>query len=200
KYNGAICCQEMQNSATPLNDCMYSADDVPMNKPYLEGSVFFEFSCFGYGTPKRSDYHHWMRDTSLNANKDFISALPKKLIAHPHGPIGFFGHVDTAWLHGFADPKDPYILERWHSRIAPFRKAVDEILKTQTLGLVLDTMNENYGIGNAMIASAYDRFRSGHEIMTPEKSERLVEFWITRSDAQNYMLFGDPGTYVRIPK
>lgn len=199
KYNGAICCQGMQEGTKPGPEHIYSADDVPSDEGYLEGSVFFEFSCFGYGTPGRSDYMHWLGSPDLNADEDFVSALPKKLLAHPRGPIGFFGHVDAAWLHGFADPADPYILDRWHSRIRPFKKAVEEILNAQTLGLVLNTMNERLGIGNHMLANAADRIASGAEVMTPEKNSTLVEYWITRTDAQNYMLFGDPATYVRIP-
>ena len=200
KYNGAVCCQDMhtlENLTIP--EFTYSADDVPLDGTYLEGSAFFEFSCFGYGTPKRSDFEHWLGDPKLNADEDFVSALPKKLLAHPKGPIGFFGHVDMAFLEGFADPNNPYILKRWHSRVAPFKKAVEEILKAQSLGMILSTMNERYEIGSIMLTNVIDGIRSGHLKMTPEEQARLVEYWITRSDAQNYMLFGDPGTYVRIP-
>ncbi len=34
---------------------------------------------------------------------DFVAALPKRLLAHPRGPIAYAGHRDTAWRHGFAD-------------------------------------------------------------------------------------------------
>jgi len=139
------------------------------------------------------------RQSALNAREDFISALPKRLLANPKGPIAFIGHVDAAWLHGFADPANPYILERWHSRIRPFKEAVEGILSAQTLGLTLNAMNKSFDIGNFFLTNAADRVQSGLEVLTPEKNSILVEYWITRTDAQNYMLFGDPGTYVRIP-
>ena len=201
KYNGAICCQNMRDHSIPKLDCIYSANDVPKNEPYLEGSVFFEFSCFGYGTPKRSDFDYWgIGDDSLNAEEDIISALPKKLLAHPRGPIGFFGHVDTAWLHGFADPEKPYIRKRWSPRIAPFRKAVEEILSAQTLGLVLSAMNKNAAQSSDIIDTLYKASKTNPTIMTAKNKSRLIDHWITRTDARNYMLFGDPATHVRIPK
>ncbi|MGZ9190290.1 MAG: hypothetical protein ACXW39_09570, partial [Nitrospira sp.] len=29
---------------------------IPANEPFLEGAVFFQFACYGYGTPAQSDY------------------------------------------------------------------------------------------------------------------------------------------------
>lgn len=207
RYNGAICCQDMIAPGNPHHEGFYSADDVPDDGTPAEGSVFFDFSCYGYGTPARSDFYHWTRDRtsgtdgdrSFNATEDFVSALPKKLLAHPRGPIGFFGHVDTAWLHAFADPANPYVLDRWTARMGPFKKAVEQILGAHSLGTVLNSINSGFNIGSNMLADTYDRIRSGAEVMTPEKSSKLVDLWIRRNDGQNYMLFGDPGTRVRIP-
>lgn len=208
KYNGAICCQDMIAPGNPPHEGFYSADDVPDNGTPAEGSAFFDFSCYGYGTPARSDFYHWTQNRAsgadgnpnFNAAQDFISALPKKLLAHPRGPIGFFGHVDTAWLHGFADPANPYVLERWTARMGPFKKAVEQILGAHSLGMVLNSMNSGFNIGNFMLTNTYDRIRAGAEVMTPEKNSKLVDYWITRNDGQNYLLFGDPGTRVRIPE
>lgn len=49
-----------------------------------------------------------------------------------------------------------------------------------------------------MLTNTYDRVHSGEEVMTPEKNATLVDYWITRTDAANYMLFGDPATNVKI--
>ncbi len=206
KVNGAICCKELgDDPAVPREQGIFSADDVPTNKACAEGSAIFDFSCFGYGTPARSDFYHWttpknMRKPGeeLNTTADFIAALPKKLLAHPRGPVGFFGHVDTAWLCAFADPNNPYIMQRWTNRMGPFKKAVEEILKGRTLGMALDSMNANYNLGNNLINNFNDRVRAGLEQLTPEKKSTLVDYWITRNDAANYMLFGDPATYINI--
>jgi Peptidase family C25 len=196
RLNGAICCQHSQND--PLENWLFAADDVPLEKTFLEGAVFFQFACFGYGTPSESDFNHWLGRPQLNTSADFVASLPKRLLAHPKGPVAFIGHVDVAWLHGFADPNDPYILERWHPRIEPFVQAVDVLLKVQPVGLAMASMNKRYNIGNALLTSTFDRLQRGKIQMTPEFHTRLVDAFITRSDAQNYFIFGDPGVRLRI--
>jgi hypothetical protein len=208
RYNGAVCCQELgANPNVPPQEGIFSADDVPAGGTCAEGAVIFDFSCYGYGTPAQSDFYHWTTEHNIrvagsekfNSSEDFIAALPKKLLAHPNGPIGFFGHVDTAWLSGFADPENPYTLQRWSSRMGPFKNAVEAILKQRTLGMVLYSMNEKLKQGNEFLVETYDRVKSGRENMASEKKAVFVEEWITRTDAANYMLFGDPATRVRLP-
>ncbi|MGZ7111597.1 MAG: hypothetical protein ACXVIU_09810 [Halobacteriota archaeon] len=196
QYNGAICCQH----AGRLNsDALFSANDVPLNQPFLEGAVFFQFACFGYGTPAESDYAHWIDKVPKKyTDADFVAALPKRLLAHPRGPIGFVGHLDTAFLHGFTDAEAPNILERWHSRIAPFKKAVDQLLSVQPSGLAMSDMCTRYSACNALITNTYDRQCRRRLTWTPELKARFLDTWITRSDAQNYMIFGDPAARLRI--
>lgn len=196
RYNGAICCQHI--GTEPIQEWLFSADDVPLDEPFLEGAAFFQFACFGYGTPAESDFMHWLGNPELNAEEDFVAALPKRLLAHPRGPIAFIGHVDTAWLHGFADPKSPHILDRWHSRIVPFVDAVDKLLKVQPTGLAMANMNKRYDITNALLTSTLDRIQKGKIKITPDFHTKLAEAFITRSDAQNYMIFGDPAVRLRI--
>ena len=197
QYNGAICCQHLGQ----LNlDALFSAKDVPFDQPFLEGAVFFQFACFGYGTPAESDYAHWLDGVPKKyTDRDFVAALPKRLLAHPRGPIAFIGHLDTAFLHSFADPREPNILERWHTRIAPFVRAVDELLGVQPSGLAMQDMNHKYSACNALITNTYDRERRGKLMWTRELKASFLDNWITRSDAQNYMIFGDPGVSLRIP-
>ena len=52
RYNGAICCQ---HSGDLTLDALFTGEDVPKNEPFLEGAVFFQFACFGYGTPALSN-------------------------------------------------------------------------------------------------------------------------------------------------
>ncbi len=198
-FNGAICCQHGMND--PIEDWLVSADDVPPDAAFFEGSIVFLFACFGYGTPAESDVLHWLGEgkVKVNAAADFVAALPKALLAHPRGPIGFVGHVDTAWLHGFNDPESPHLLERWHPRIAPFRKAVDLLLKCQPAGVAMSDMNKRFDLGNAVLTTTFDRIKRGKLTPGPEMNERLASAFIQRSDAQNYMVFGDPAARLRIP-
>jgi hypothetical protein len=200
RYNGAICCQ----SDGPLTlDHLLSADDIPLSEPILEGAVVFQFACFGYGTPAVSEYAHWMPETSGKteqlAERDFIAALPKRLLAHPRGPIAFIGHLDTAFLHGFADASQPHTLDRWHARIAPFKKAVDRLLGVQPSGLAMEGINERYALCNAMITNTNDRVQRGTMTWNEEALAGFLDTWITRGDAQNYLIFGDPAARLRLP-
>lgn len=196
RLNGAICCQ---TSGQLTLDDLFKAEDIPTD-PFLEGAIFFQFACFGYGTPAMSDYAHWLDNVPEQYTEaDFVAALPKKLLAHPRGPIAYIGHLDTAFLHGFADVEDPYILDRWHTRIAPFVTAVDKLLGVQPSGYAMLDMNTRYSVCNAMITSTYDRYQRAPFEWTPERKQKFLDRWITRGDAQNYMVLGDPGVRLRLP-
>jgi hypothetical protein len=85
RYNGAICCQHEGGLTL---DSLFSADDVPQHAPFLEGAVFFQFACFGYGTPAQSDFAHWLAGVPEDYSPtDFVAALPRTLVGHPRGPI-----------------------------------------------------------------------------------------------------------------
>lgn len=196
RYNGAICCQHTGDLTL---DALFSADDVPLDQPFLEGAVFFQFACFGYGTPAQSDYAHWLTGVPEQyTDADFVAALPKKLLAHPRGPIAFIGHLDTAFLHGFTDAEAPHILDRWHTRVAPFKSAVDQLLNVQPSGLAMHDMNTRYNACNALITDTYDRQQRGRLQWNDRLKARFLDTWIMRSDAQNYMIFGDPAAHLRI--
>ncbi len=200
RYNGSICCQSQ--GALTL-DGLFGAEDVPPDdKPFLEGAVFFQFACYGYGTPAVSEYAHWLDQPgkeTRNADHDFVAALPKRLLAHPKGPIAFIGHLDTAFLHGFADAGAPEILTRWHNRIEPFVSAVRMLLGVQAAGLAMQSMNERYNSLNSILANVYDRIQQGKMQWTETSQANFLDTWITRGDAKNYMVFGDPGVALRLP-
>ena len=198
RYNGAICCQSRGKLTA---EHLFGADDVPLDKPFLEGAVFFQFACYGYGTPAQSDYAHWLDNVPQKyADADFIAELPKRLVGHPRGPIAYVGHLDTAFLHGFTDQNDPHIMDRWHARIQPFLHAVNQFLEVQPSGLAMEDMNKKYSVYNVMLNGVYDRLKRGTFKWTPETERSFVDTWIIRSDAQNYMIFGDPAARLRIPE
>jgi hypothetical protein len=207
KINGAICCQPTKNQPPNHDAVLFTADDVPKDedKAFLEGSIFIQFACFGYGTPAESDFIHWLEGpetnslAALNSKSNFVAALPKRLLAHPRGPIAYVGHLDTAWLHGFDDPDNPFIFEKWDPRIAPFVFAINTLLKeANPVGLAMAEMNKRYDITNAVLTSALDRLKRGKTQMSSQFYSRIADTFITRSDAQNYMIFGDPAARARM--
>ncbi len=196
QFNGAIVCQK--EAGKSLRERLFSAEDIPLDRPFLEGSVFFQFACFGMGTPAQSDFARW--DPLMcepNSETDFVSALPKKLLAHPRGPIAYLGHIDTAYLHGFDDPDDPDLGERWSPRLKPFMDALQTLLTVQPVGLALQNMNVRFNNANAYLTNIFDT--SGFNIR-PDLMPRVASTYIFRNDAQNYMVFGDPAARLRIPE
>ena len=188
RLNGALICS---------GDELLTADGIP-DGPVAEGSVVLQFGCFSGGTPARSDYAHWLGGARMNATEDFVAALPKRLLAHPRGPIAFIGHVDLAWLHAFDDPDAPDLDQAWHPRLAPFVSAVDSLLAPLPVGLALRAMNKRYDVGNAQLAMTFDRQKRGTLPDNPAAYRKLVRAFITRSDAQNYLVLGDPAVYPRM--
>ncbi len=197
RYNGAICCTDYRPRAL---DTLFSADDVPADAPFLDGAVFFQFACFGYGTPAESDFAHWLEGMPKRcAEGDFVAALPRALLAHPRGPIAYVGHLDTAFLHGFADQPDALIAGRWHERLQPFVHAVNQLLGVQPAGLAMEDMRRRLRVGNQLLASYFDRERRGRLAWDALTQRKLVDHWLWRTDALNYMVFGDPAARLRIP-
>lgn len=196
RYNGAICCQ----GDGPLTlDDLLCADDVP-REPFLEGAVWFQFACYGYGTPAMSDYAHWIDGKSqMQAQRDFIAALPMRLLAHPRGPLAHIAHVDTAFVHAFADPNEPHARDRWDQRMSPFVSAVDHLLELTPSAYAMQRMNETYIVANDRLTDVYDRHSRGLLKWTPQMQQRFVDDWIFRTDAQNYLVLGDPAVRLRIP-
>jgi hypothetical protein len=198
QFYGAICCQAATADEKP-KERMIAAEDIPGDAPFLEGAVVFQFACFGYGNPAKSDFELWLGKPQMNARLDFVSALPKKLLSHPRGPIAYIGHIDAAWMHGFLDdPHHPAISEHWQRRIEPFQKAICSLLEVQPVGLAMGAMNRRYDLENFQILNSYMKVMRGDKQVTPEYHKWLTDTFILRSDAQNYMVFGDPAAHLRI--
>ena len=198
--NGAVCCQD-----APSDDdaaWLFGAWDVPTQDAFLEGALFFQFACFGYGTPAQSDFAHWDARVgrAVNAKQDFVAALPKKLLAHPHGPLAFVGHLDIALLHGFEDPDNPGTAAApWHVRVSPFTNAVRLLLQVNPVGYALRAMNERYNQLNQNLTTFFDKVQRKEIQADANLQKRLVDTFLSRSDAQNYMICGDPGAHARLP-
>ena len=199
RINGSIVCQRT-GSERNVDEYAFGAGDVPDREPFLEGAIFFEFACYGYGTPAESEFAHWLPELDRrNSESDFVAALPKRLLAHPRGPVGFVGHLDVALLNGFTDEEAPDIKEAWHPRLDPFASALDSLLRLQPVGLAMERMNFRFGDLSVRLSDDYDRLSRRKVTDTPEFRTRLARTFVQRGDAQNYMILGDPAVRVRLP-
>jgi len=193
KVNGAICCQSENES---IEKWCFTGDDVPLDRPFLEGSAFFQFACFGYGTPAESDFSPWV-DKTLKFEKDFVAALPKKLLSHPNGPIAFVGHLDTAFLCGFDnDPTIP--IGSFGTRMEPFLSAVQKLLKSVPVGLAMLHMNRRYSELSIELSNFYNEVQANKKSIDSSQ-DWLANTFMYREDAQNYLVLGDPAARICIP-
>jgi hypothetical protein len=201
RINGGICCEQTGDN---WQDWVFTADDVPGDQEsFLEGSIFFQFACYGYGTPAESDYEHWFKELSFNSSEDFIAALPKRLLAHPKGPVAYIGHLDTAFLDAFDDPNPDPFATKWHNRMSPFVYAVNKLLgEYNPVGISMEDMNKRYNVCNVLLTSYLDEQRrllaNGKAINWNDFFDKIIDIFILRSDAQNYMVFGDPAARLLI--
>ncbi len=200
ELNGALCCQDAPSEEDAK--WLYRASDVPDKEPFLEGAAFFQFACYGYGTPATSDFAHWdpQLANAFNAQADFVAALPKKLLAHPRGPILFIGHLDVALLQGFEDAENPGTAQDpWHARAEPFYRAVSDLLQVNPAGIAMGTLTQRSNDLNQRLTKTFDNLQRGKLKSNDELQEKLADLFLRRNDAQNYMIFGDPAARLRIP-
>ena len=196
KLQGALVCQDYDGQSG-----VFSADEVPANS-FLHGSIMVTFACYGAGTPMQSDFFHWIRYPSLlNCRPaiDFIGALPNKLLAHPQGPLAFFGHLDPAWVYSFADQDRIADDTGWGSRMSPFRQAVDYIIQGATIGYAVKKFNEVYATLSSKLATIEDGFRrDAARGENPQWTRDLIDVWMTRNDTQNFIVLGDPAVRAKM--
>lgn len=197
QFNGGICFPSISEQDS-LDNTLYTFLDVP-DKDFIPGSVFFQFACYGYGTPSSSDFSHWNPATSnFTVKEAFVASLPKKLLAHPNGPIGYIGHVDAAWLHGFIKPQEADLIFPWSNRISPFLQSFNSLLRGEPIGRSLEDLNKRYDINNSIITNLIDQLQKGKIEITSSFYDKIADLFITRTDAQNYMIFGDPATRINL--
>lgn len=190
RLQGALVCQDYDGQAG-----VFSADLVPQ-AAFGHGSILFAFACYGAGTPKESDFFHWIRDPRLlnyRPTRDFIAALPQKLLAHPQGPLAFIGHLDPAWIFSFADPDRLEGDRGWGTRMAPFRQTVDQLLQGASVGYAVKRFNEVYATISVKLTNIENQFRrDATKGENPQWTKELIDTWMTRNDSQNFIVLGDP--------
>jgi hypothetical protein len=59
--------------------------------------------------------------------------------------------------------------------------------------------SRRYDDTNAELASKINRLQSGALRDTPEFRDRIADVFVLRTDAQNYMVLGDPAVGLRLP-
>jgi hypothetical protein len=198
EITGAIACQDWNED--PNDDSLFKGKDIPSDKetPFLEGAVFVQFSCFSYGTPKYDD----VIDLSSNdsqpaqpiADKPLVADIPKKLLAHPRGPLAFIGHVNTAYLEGFYDD-NVTLSDEDKLGLGPYNSIVDSVFNNQTMGTAMNTMNMRGADDARALADEIPVY-----IKEPSAKKKLEinKIFLSKHDSVNYFLFGDPAVRLNL--
>jgi hypothetical protein len=184
---GALICQDWKPLTIPGPGDYLSAADVPADGR-VHGSIVFHFACYGAGTPQHDRFlHEKGRPPSQIAEKPFIAALPKALLAHPRGgALAVIGHVERAWGCSIVTPKAGV-------QLLPFRNALERLALGQPAGHAMKDFNERYAALSTTLAAMLEEIEFGAAV----DGEQLVMAWLERNDAEGYLVIGDPAIAIR---
>lgn len=189
---GALLCQDWPGFGSVKAEHFLAAADIA-DDANVKGMIAFLFACFGAGTPDKDQFLTDLSQADTApplAPKPFIAALPRRLLAHPKGAtLAVIGHIDRAW--GFS-MQSPGVAT---PQIAPFRNSIGSILEGTTVGrAVCGQFGPRFAELSALLLSATSP--TAPAAMRLE-DRALVNAWIERNDAQNYVLLGDPAVRIR---
>jgi hypothetical protein len=191
RRQGALVCQEWpgpdsDEEFTP--DQYVCAEDVP-DDAHVHGLVAFHFACFGAGTPEWDQFAHRETESAPGrlAAEPFISALPRRLLAHQNGAaLAVAGHVDRAWGYSFTWPGAGQQTEVYRSCLARF-------LRGHPIGSAFDFVNQRYAELSSDLSAELYEVQVGHR---PDHVS-LSAMWTANNDARGFVVLGDPA--VRLP-
>jgi hypothetical protein len=191
RRQGALVCQEWpgpdsDEEFTP--DQYLCAEDIP-DDAQVHGLVAFHFACFGAGTPEWDQFAHRETESAPDrlAAEPFISALPRRLLAHQNGAaLAVAGHVDRAWGYSFKWPGAGRQTEVYRSCLARF-------LRGHPIGSAFDFVNQRYAeLSSDLSAELYEA-----QVGRRPDHVSLSAMWTANNDARGFVVLGDPA--VRMP-
>jgi hypothetical protein len=185
---GALLCQDWPGYGSINAKHFFTGAELPADAK-VHGMITFHFACYGAGTPKQDSFVHQPgKKPPQIADGAFVAELPKRLLTHPNGgALAAIGHVERAWGYsipaGLGDP-----------RLLPFQNAIGSILIGNPVGYSLKDFSTRYAALSTSLASLLEGVGFGD----PIPDTQLVQVWIERNDAQNYVVIGDPATRLRV--
>jgi hypothetical protein len=184
--HGALLCQDWPGLGQVDPAHYFAADDVTSGAR-LQGMVAFLFACYGAGTPEVDPFGRQPSQPPVRiADAPFVAALPQRLLAHPEGgALAVIGHIERAWGYSFLSGGEAHLL--------PFQNAVGRILAGQPVGLAMKDFNEKYAVLSANVSHIVGQLEFGRLIPDTE----LARLWTERTDAQNYVVLGDPAVALK---
>lgn len=194
ELNGALCCPAEDDAILdPARDLI--STDLIGSAPCFPGSIIVMQSCYGFGMPSGSARGLGRGLLPGGKGEDRISALPRKWLANPRGPIAFIGHLDMALAFKgdavYRDGLDP---------LDPFTWLIEAIcLRGHTVGYAMSGLRRtvaNLSNLSLMLLDEHARGKRGLRgrlaSWAPSRRSAVADKLIRKQDAGNLLLFGDP--------
>jgi len=199
--------QKRLSGAMCIGKDILRGEDVAKG-PFLPGSIWFYFACYGAGTPAKSAFGPWL-DTLVKqgamtqeaahfamlglSKQPFLGALPKAALANPNGPLAVLGHVDLAWSLSFADAGT-----RGERHTMRFLGAMRALVEGRRAGIAHGELSRFLLDTSHDLTEMYDEEKKGTAALNDRNRElRKAQLWLRRHDVGHYVLLGDPA--VRLP-
>ncbi|CAM2009988.1 hypothetical protein [Acanthopleuribacter pedis] len=183
---GALVCGDWRGGDAPWSDAYVLGPDSVQPAPN-SGTIWFNLSCFGGGTPKIQPHFKAGRRRNI-ADEAFVNALSQKLLSRERGALqAVVSHVDLLYLHSFEG-------NHGGSYPAAFTSAVSALLDGFPVGAAVDVVNQRYAELATELTDHLEELHWADEgtPVDPEKAAAIAETWCAHHDARNYVVFGDP--------
>jgi hypothetical protein len=120
----------------------------------------------------------------MQGKEDFVAHLPKALLANPRGgALAVIGHVDPAWVSSIADQ------ETGEERFETFGFTLAQLLRGKPVGFAVNAFSQKHADLSVELLDLIEDYE--RDDLPPDPAS-LSSLWISRNDAQNYVVIGDP--------
>jgi hypothetical protein len=187
ELQGAIVCQDWTGFGAINPEHWFAATDVPVDAR-LHGMIHFFFACYGGGCTEFDDYDRLNNKPRRIANKAFFSRLPQTMLSHPNGgALAVLAHVERAWAYSFQG-------QRGGSQVQGFRDVIGRLLRGERIGQATDMFNMRWAAISTELSDMQADLARGADVPT----RTLGNLWISRDDARNFIVLGDPAVRLRV--
>ncbi len=180
---GAWVCQDWDKGREPgpSYDHIVTAADVPATD--RRGQVVFSLACFSGGTPQWDGFVGLNRRRAKQlAPRDFVAALPRRLLSQEAGPaLAMVGHVDAAVEQGF-------MWLREGDQPTAYIDAVQRLMAGEPVGRAMQPFGQRYA---ELSADLHDQQRL-KGLGLPYDEALLARLWQAVRDAVGWVVLGDP--------
>jgi hypothetical protein len=184
---GAIVCQDWTGFGAIKPEHWLAASDVPPDAK-LHGMMHFFFACYGGGCTEFDDYDRVEKQPRRIANKPFFSRLPQAMLSHPNGgALAVLAHIERAWAYSFQG-------QRGGPQIQGFRDVIGRLLRGERIGQATDMFNVRWAAISTELSELQADLARGADI----SMQTLGNLWISRDDARNFIVLGDPAVRLRV--